>query len=1451
MQLKRTLSFVMILSLLLQLWVAGVATAAQGDPAVVSTYPSNNETSVPANAKLRIKFDQNVLRGGGTIAIKNSATNATAVSYDINNGNIIFLSADTVQIDPGSSLVAGQRYYVEISNNAFVNSSGGGYAGIANATTWNFGVIANDFTPPTATLTPVSGGTMTATGALKLLFSEIVNTASGSIRIIRTDTGDTQIISVLSPEVTGSGIDAGGGKTEITIRPSIRLVSGKSYQVQIDPTAFVDVVGNAFAPPFWSFTTTAPLVSVSSLAPADDSVGVPIGAFTATMTFGSTIYKGTSGKIYLKRVDNNAIISTLDMATSDASRVTTSGLSATINFATSLLPNTSYYIMMDPGVFKDAANNLYEGIVDAVSWNFSTIPGTDTTPPVAISVTPSSGSTTSAISGSLSIKFNEPVKPGSGTIVIRNATTTSIFCSIPVTSGAVTGGGTDTITITPSAYGTCGNFVKNTSYAVQIGSLAITDLSGNAYAGIATTDYSSWWFRISSDTTPPELVSTSPVSGTNSVKTNATLSMLFDEPILVNAGVTATIYPVIGAVRGTGIPATLSADSANSRKVNLTTPGLTMATSYIVNVPNNAITDVAANPFPGILNDYRWTFQTIGTDTTAPVFVSAMMDGSALVLTYNKDLDEDFVPYPSNFFVTVNDVPRQVNAISIVGRTVRLTMQSGVAVGQAVKVSYTRDSDSNHILKDLSGNPAAPFTAKEVTNTLDTTLARPVSGMLNGTVLTLTFNKSLAALTSGAVSQFVVKYNGVAQGVSNISASGTTVTLTIPYASVNVQSVSVSYAPGAAPLRDLSGNAVTGFADFYVQNANDITPPVLASATAVGTKITLTFNEGLDMNSVPLKSNFSVIKGSTAAAISSVVVTNNAVELTMTQAIETDAVLYVSYIPGGTGIKDLAGNAAVAINSYRIVASSSITAVLSSAVVKAGVITLTYSAPLNATSVPYSSQYYVKVDGTFSSISSIAVSGATVNLTLATPVKTGQTVSLSYMPTGVPLKDQLNQPVAAIAETAVTNQSSTIVNLPDYLEADSTGGLQFVVAKTSSTGSGALPSGRSTVRYTLDGTKFLGAYDTIRQSGGVSVPRVTFKVPSTELGALVAIPISAIMDAASRASNASFRVDFGDLQFELPLTAVNYSKEIYLAGGNTNSSYLQLSIEKNASAPVVSALNIIGAQSLATPADFSAGILTGTNVKAIDNYDSFVKRTFVLSSLSGSTSNVSVVRLDSASNELVYVPTVIEGSGGTTRVNFMRKGNSTYAVVRKNATFTDMDKHWASNEVLLLASKFIVPGYTVKTFAPGRSITRSEFAEFIARGIGLDGDRTAASRYSDVSVQNLKAAYIGAVSKAGIVEGGSDGKFRPNAAVTREEMATMLVRAMNYVGVQTSTSSSALNAFKDKNKVSNWAKDGMSICVTAGFIKGSTANTINPQSNATRAEAAIMIKRFLEYVNFL
>ncbi|MFD2331445.1 Ig-like domain-containing protein [Cohnella sp. GCM10020058] len=1451
MQRLRFVPVLLLLTLLAQSFgPTGGAFAASGGPAIVSVQPADNSPVVPANAQLSVTFDEQIYRGSaGSVLIKEVASNNTVASFDV--------AADTthLQISPNNrlniypntgTLLAGLDYYVQITPGAFTGASGY-FGGITDATAWNFHVVAADTTPPAVSnYSPQQNGTMGATGALTLTFNEAVQAASGSIQIVRRDTQDAQVISVLSSAVTGSGTNV------VRIQPPTRLVASTQYDVLIDNGAFVDAVGNKYAgisgPYIWSFATTASDVAAPQFAnPLRGASGVngdsPI---TLSLQFQTGMRTGTTGNITVKKVSNNE---TVESIAANAGRISINGATVNIPMSVALARNTSYYVLIDPGALLTTGGASYEGIVDPSGWYFSTMASADTTRPTVATLTPAAGGSTTDITGSLTIQFSEPVVPGSGNVVIRNADTNAVFCSIPVTSTAITGGGTATISIKP-----CASLSPNTSYAVQIGTMAFADLSGNYYLGIGTTDLTTWRFRVASDTTPPELVSTDPAPLLNSVRTNAVLRMVFSEPVKLTSNSATGSAILASGSASVKIQLALAIDNSDPRIVILTpdTP-FAAASRYVVNVPANAIVDLAGNGYPGILNDYRWTFQTIGTDTTAPGLASSTMDGAAVVLlTYNEALDESSVPFASNYYVTVNDVPRQINAISVKGTQVRLTLQSGVAVGQTVKVSYTLGAVT---LKDLSGNAAGAFNATSVANTADTTLPRPLSGVVSGSVVTLTFNKTLAAVSSSAASQFTVKVNGTAQGISSISSNGANVTIILYSAIAGSQSVSVSYSAGSYKLTDLSGNDAAGFTDFYVQNANDTTAPSLTGATVLGTSVVLAYNEGLMAASVPPKSSFSVLVGGAAAEITGVAISNNTVTLTLLSAVIPNQTVTVTYIPGATPIKDLAGNPAALFTGYSVIASSTAAATLSSVSINGTTVTLQYSGALSTSIIPYAAQYTVKnADGGLFGISNISVNGSKVVLTLTAPAVSGKAATVSYSTAGNALKDAAGQAVAAFADVAAANQTSAAAGLPDYLSLDGAGGL-LLSQTTASKISGTTPSGKVAGRYNLDRDKVTMAYTTLGtalNAGTISVPQLTFSVPQSEAGAIVAIPMMALAGAVSQNASAVFRLDYGDLLFSLPLKAINYSKEVQTSGGDMTSAYLLLKIEKLSNTSLASVLNAGNVQMKSPAADFTASVEVGGAERAIDDYSTYVTRSFLLPTTSATASEAAVVRLDSDSGEIVYVPTKAAVKGSTLRVDFMRKSNSVYAVVAKPITlFSDMSKHWAGVDVASLASKFIVKGSSNAAFSPERKITRAEFAEFIVRGLGLNGSSASATRFSDVGTGGTSAAYIGAAVKASIVQGGTDGKFRPNATITREEMATMMLRAMSYVGVMPTVTGTEINAYKDRTKVSSWAKDAVVAAVKTGLIKGVTTTELKPKDNATRAQAAIIVKRFLEYVELL
>jgi uncharacterized repeat protein (TIGR01451 family) len=193
---------------------------------------------------------------------------------------------------------------------------------------------------------------------------------------------------------------------------------------------------------------------------------------------------------------------------------------------------------------------------------------------------------------------------------------------------------------------------------------------------------------------------------------------------------------------------------------------------------------------------------------------------------------------------------------------------------------------------------------------------------------------------------------------------------------------------------------------------------------------------------------------------------------------------------------------------------------------------------------------------------------------------------------------------------------------------------------------------------------------------------------------------------------------------------------------------------------------------------------------------------------------------------------------------------STYAVIENAKQFKDVtaDMAWAKNEIEILAARTIIKGRTGDIFAPNANITRAQFAVLLARALQLPKQEYQGI-FADVP-KNLDwaALEIEAASRAGIVKG-SNGKFRPYENITRQQMAAMIARAIEYKNAQLLDGLKKELPFADAQAIDAYAKDSVAYATALGIIKGRTINGkvfFAPKENATRAQAAVMLYRLLE-----
>ena len=170
--------------------------------------------------------------------------------------------------------------------------------------------------------------------------------------------------------------------------------------------------------------------------------------------------------------------------------------------------------------------------------------------------------------------------------------------------------------------------------------------------------------------------------------------------------------------------------------------------------------------------------------------------------------------------------------------------------------------------------------------------------------------------------------------------------------------------------------------------------------------------------------------------------------------------------------------------------------------------------------------------------------------------------------------------------------------------------------------------------------------------------------------------------------------------------------------------------------------------------------------------------------------------------------------------------------------YSDTSEHWAREAIDDMSDKKIVNGYSDGTFKPNNEMTRAEFIAVVNRMLGLKNE---SSRYiPDISRQDWYYADVRKAVEAGILKGDDAGYIRPNDTITREEAVVVLARAFKIadaVGIDIS--------YSDRSEISDWAKTNVYTFVRYGYLNGYDDNIIRPKSPITRAEALTIIKRII------
>ncbi|MEK0315016.1 S-layer homology domain-containing protein [Cohnella sp. 56] len=226
----------------------------------------------------------------------------------------------------------------------------------------------------------------------------------------------------------------------------------------------------------------------------------------------------------------------------------------------------------------------------------------------------------------------------------------------------------------------------------------------------------------------------------------------------------------------------------------------------------------------------------------------------------------------------------------------------------------------------------------------------------------------------------------------------------------------------------------------------------------------------------------------------------------------------------------------------------------------------------------------------------------------------------------------------------------------------------------------------------------------------------------------------------------------------------------------------------------------------------------------------------------------SVFFYDEIKKVWVEVGGEVKGSTITIKVNHFTK----YAVFAagqgadaptdpgRPISFSDIAGHWAEASIKQAVSLGIVSGYPDGTFNPNRIVTRAEFAVMLMNALNPQGDGAALTFADKEKIGAWAQTSVALAVQAGILAGYEDGTFRPNARITRSEMAVMIAKALGRP-VEAATAT----GFADDKDIPGWARGAVEATRKLGIIEGKGANAFAPGDRATRAESVTVLLKLL------
>jgi hypothetical protein len=198
----------------------------------------------------------------------------------------------------------------------------------------------------------------------------------------------------------------------------------------------------------------------------------------------------------------------------------------------------------------------------------------------------------------------------------------------------------------------------------------------------------------------------------------------------------------------------------------------------------------------------------------------------------------------------------------------------------------------------------------------------------------------------------------------------------------------------------------------------------------------------------------------------------------------------------------------------------------------------------------------------------------------------------------------------------------------------------------------------------------------------------------------------------------------------------------------------------------------------------------------------------------------------------------------TQSVEFNTTRLSGYAVGYRYIGFSDIKSNPDKDDIEFAAAREILCGIGNGKFGPDKALTRGMLLAVLVKLANVEPARAAG--FDDVSPEKYYSQYIGWAAANGLVTGVGNNRFRPDKAVTREELAAILNKFIKYLNLNYRAEDTKIK-LRDIESISFWAKDAAKNMLTMGIMQTDPENSFSPDKIVTRAEFAAILRKIIDF----